>query len=90
LVYNGRRERQSTATAERGKPEVLPFTPSLELLRVALQKNSERLFSTEKLDFDISDFGRDVMRELIKAAVLHSRQSTVIFIIRRLTYDTLN
>jgi hypothetical protein len=73
-----------------GKPEVLPITPSLELLPVALQKNSEHSFSTENLDFDISDFGRDVMRELIKATVLHSGQSTAIFIIGRLlTYDTL-
>jgi hypothetical protein len=75
---------------ESGKPEVLPFTSSLELLRVALQKNNEHLFSTENLDFDISDFGHDVMRELIKAAGLHSGQSTAIFIIRGLlTYNIL-
>jgi len=75
---------------ESGKPAALPFTLSLELLPVALQKNSQHLFSIENLDFDISDFGRDVMRELIKAAVLQSGQSTAIFIIRRLLpYDTL-
>jgi hypothetical protein len=42
---------------ESGKPEVLPFTSSLELLPVALQKNSEH-YSQQKiwiLIFQISD-----------------------------------